>query len=50
MLPSVLGASLEAAVARSDDSALARDCERECADLRRRLAEADVARAPSRAR
>ena len=38
LLPSVLGASLEAAVARSDDSALARDCERECADLRRRLA------------
>ena len=37
LLPSVLGASLEAAVARSDDSALARDCERECADLRRRL-------------
>ena len=38
LLPSVLDASLEAAVARSDDSALARDCERECADLRRRLA------------
>jgi superfamily I DNA and/or RNA helicase len=38
LLPSVLSASLEAAVARSDDSALARDCERECADLRRRLA------------
>ena len=33
----MLDASLEAAVARSDDSALARDCERECADLRRRL-------------
>ena len=38
LLPSVLSASLEAAVARSDDSALARDCERECAALRRRLA------------
>ena len=37
MLPAVLEASLEAQVLRSDNSALARDCEKECRALRTRL-------------
>ena len=37
LLASVLDASLEAQVRKSDNSALARDCEKECAALRRRL-------------
>lgn len=37
LLPSVLENSLEALVLRSDDSALARDCAKESAALRRRL-------------
>jgi DNA polymerase III delta prime subunit len=37
LLPSVLDASLEAQVLRSDNSALARDCEKECRQLRARL-------------
>ena len=38
LLPSVLRHSLEAVVSRSDDSGLAKDCEKECEAIRKRLA------------
>ncbi|MDA9098225.1 AAA domain-containing protein [bacterium] len=37
LLPSVLQHSLEAVVSRSDDSKLAKDCEKECVAIRKRL-------------
>lgn len=41
LLESVLDASLEAQVLKSDNSALARDCEKECRELRRKLLKLD---------
>ena len=41
LLESVLDASLEAQVLKSDNSALARDCEKECRELRRVLLKLD---------